>query len=141
MSNIMKYINRISRICEADRAKFFKNYNISGNQVSYLIAIKKNPGITQESLAENLFVNKSTVARNIATLIEQEYIYRQEDEKDKRIFRVYPTEKLEKIIPILKKYLKNWSNDVTKDLTKEEIDIFEDILKKVAIKAKKRLEE
>lgn len=141
MYKIMKYINRISRMAEADRARYFEKYNITGYQVSYLIVIKTNPGISQDELAENLFVNKSTVTRNVSSLIEQGYIYKQEDARDKRVFRLYPTDKLLEIMPKLRKYLRNWSNDVMQDLTKEEKNEFSKMLIKVSKSAQERLEE
>lgn len=140
MFRIMKYINRISRIAEDDRARYFEDYNITGYQVSYLLVIKMNPGISQDEMAENLFVNKSTVTRNVSSLIEQGYIYKEEDSKDKRIYRLYPTEKLLEIMPKIRKYLRDWSHDVMQDLTEEEQKQFSKMLMKVSKRAQERLE-
>lgn len=135
MPRITKYINAIHRKAISDRCDVFEPYGIYGNQVSYLIAIYKFPGLSQDDIAENMFVNKSTVARNLKILIDNGYATSKVDENDKRINRIYPTEKLKQFYPFIDQYLDNWNRDVLSDLTNEEQEIFEELLIKIANRA------
>ncbi|MCT1796690.1 MarR family winged helix-turn-helix transcriptional regulator [Helcococcus kunzii] len=135
MFRITKYINAIHWSSIAGRCQTFEEYDILGHQVSYLIAIYKYPGLSQENLRDAMFVNKSTVARNVKTLIDKGYAKSEVDSEDKRVNRIYPTQKLIDFFPKIEKYLDEWNNEILSDLSYEEKVTFENLLKKVALKA------
>ena len=69
--------------------------SLSGCQVPYILRICRQPGQTQEELAQGLHVHKSSVARKLAALETNGWITRTPCSQDRRALRVYPTPKAE----------------------------------------------
>lgn len=133
---IMKKINTISRCAAAYRNDVLKDKTLSALYHSYVIVISKNPGISQEELANELCINKSNVTRGLAHLEEQGYVERKADTFDKRILRVYPTDKMTAMLPKVRKVMKEWNEYLTDDIDEEEVRIFQSVLERVTQKAK-----
>src|SRR5690554_3016577 len=116
----MKYLNRVYRASEIDRAIAFSNEGLSGHQISYILQICHNPGLTQDELAKRLFVNKSSVTRQVSQMIKNGFIDRQCDKKDGRVKRLYPTLKAEELYPKVMTYLDEWNEKLTGTLDTNE---------------------
>ena len=137
---IMKKINTISRCAVAYRNDALKDKTLSPLYHSYVIIISKKPGISQDELVKELCINKSNVARGIANLEKQGYVERKTDNEDKRILRVYPTEKMLKMLPIVRAVLKEWNQYLTDGIDDEEIRVFQSVLEHITKKAKDYIE-
>lgn len=120
MAFMTRYINRIARLSGLHRAAQLKEYGLNGIHHTYIINICKNPGITQESLAKLIFVNKSNVTRQLGYLEKEEYILRKPDPLDRRKTCVYPTQKAENILPIIEKMLVDWNNELLSQVPEDE---------------------
>ena len=70
MPTLMRQINVVSRCGARYRAEEFKRFGLSAPHHSYILNICKNPGISQEQLAEHICVDKSNVTRQLALLEE-----------------------------------------------------------------------
>lgn len=114
------------------RGMRFKELGLNGCSHSYLIAVCNNPGISQEKIARCVHVNKSNVARNIAFLEENGFVYREESSADKRSFLVYPTQKALDIKPMVMKILSEWDQELSSFLSNEERLFLNEILTKIA---------
>lgn len=66
---------------------------IGSGRISYLFILYINEGLTQQEMANRLQADKGAVARTLAQLEEQGYVSRRRDPTDKRITRVYLTDK------------------------------------------------
>ena len=66
---------------------------IGSGRISYLFMLYINEGITQQEMANRLQADKGAVARTLAQLEEQGYVSRRRDPADKRVTRVYLTDK------------------------------------------------
>lgn len=133
---IMKKINTISRCAVAYRNDKLNDKTLTPLYHSYIIAISRNPGISQDELAGELCINKSSVTRGLVNLEEQGYIERKADDNDKRILRVYPTEKMTAMLPKVREVLREWNKYLTDDIDENEIEIFQSVLERVTEKAK-----
>lgn len=100
----------------------------------YLLALARNPGLSQEQLAGRIHVNKSQVTRQLAALEENGYILRRAGE-DKRVFLVYLTEKGEAILPKIREGFQDWNELVSGDLSEEEFDQLSGILDRMRVRA------
>lgn len=132
---ITKYINAIYRSTQAHRSRAFEHLGITGPQLSYIIAVYKYPGLTQDDLSKWLFVNKSTVARNISNLIKLELVEREVDENDKRAYKVYPTKMLKGLYGDVNKYLYSYNEQLLSVLNDAERKVFEKCLEKIVDEA------
>lgn len=120
MERIMKYINRVYRASVLDRAFAFQEQNLKGHQLSYILQICRNPGLNQDELASRLFVNKSSVTRQLNQLEAAGYIRRLEAPEDRRNRRIIPTAKAEKLYPEIIRYLDSWNSALTDSLSPDE---------------------
>lgn len=78
-------------------------YGIGSGQFPFLMRLYREDGINQESLSDYLKIDKGTTARAIQKLVDEGYVFRQRDEKDRRSYRVFLTEKGKKLEPDMKK--------------------------------------
>ena len=136
MSKFMKILNNISRSQAIYRSSKISAADLQSGHFAYVLAICREPGRSQEELAEELCVNKSTVARNLNYLEEKGYISRQPLSNDKRQFSVYPTEKMLAVIPEIKKASAEWMALLSEDIPQNELDIFNSVLNRMQDKAR-----
>lgn len=135
---MMKYINRIYRCSQVDRANFLKQFNLSAPHLSLVLAIKRHPGVSQDDLAKFLFVNKSTVTRQLKVLEEEGYIIR-ETGLDRRSNIIYLSEKGKSLHPMLIEYLDEVNNDLIEDLSEQEYEIFLELITKITKRSNQRI--
>ena len=70
MSQIIKDMTEITR-CGVDyRTEMLAPLGLKACHASYLLEICGEPGISQDQLAQRLYINKSNVARQVAILEE-----------------------------------------------------------------------
>ena len=141
MSIIVRHLTAISRCGTDYRKKYLEPLGIDGHHARFLFEICDKPGISQEGLARRLLVDKSTVTRVSTVLEEKGYISRQVCAEDRRITRIYPTEKTLELLPQIQKAWSTWEERITRDLTPEEIEILTGLLRKMKISARAWMEE
>ena len=107
----------------------------------YIREICAAPGISQEQLTRILRINKSNVARQVAAMEEEGYIERRCCGKDKRVLRLYPTEKATALLPGILEVMDRWEASLLEGLTEEERQELEDVLLRLRENARHRAEE
>lgn len=140
MSTIMRKVNILTRSEGVYRTDRLDIPELKGWHHSYILAICMNPGLSQDELAKHIAVNKSNVARNLASLEENGYVRREVSSKDRRITNVYPTNKMLDIFPKVKEITMEWNNYLAEDLTPYEFEQFQSILERLTQKAVKYME-
>ena len=140
MERVMKYINRIYRTSILDRQDAFANFGLSGYQLSYILQICHHPGISQDNLAKLIYVNKSTVTRQLNQLEKGDFIIRQTNPQDRRVIELYLTDKSVSLLPEIHRVILDWNDELTSILSQEEKEQFIYMLKRVAAQATLRVE-
>lgn len=141
MPQIMKDITEITRISVQYRTDSFAPMGLKACHGSYLQEICAHPGISQEQLAASICINKSNVARQAAALEEGGFIKRCCCDKDKRIMRLYPTEKTLELLPEIDRIMSSWQDMLTQDLSEAEQELLAGMLQKMKSRASGYLEE
>ena len=136
MSKFMKTLNNISRSQAIFRHSRISADDLQSAHYSFILAICREPGRSQEELARDLCVNKSTVARNLNYLEEKGYIKRTALENDKRQFCVHPTQKMLSVLPEVKNASLEWMELLSEGIPKDELDIFDSVLSRMQEKAR-----
>lgn len=136
MPTIMKQMNAISRAQSVFRGEALNNGELGGCHHSFVLAICYNPGMSQEQLARHICLNKSTVARTLTYLEEKGYVIRRPSEADKRITLVYPTAKMEEVLPRVKEVAAEWQSVLVAGEDPEEIKAFAAMLSRMEARAK-----
>lgn len=141
MAHLIRDITEITRCGSQYRADNLAQLGLKSCHASYLIEICADPGISQEKLAKRICINKSNVARQAAALEEAGFVTRVPCEADKRVMRLYPTEKTLELLPQIRKILTQWSRYLTQDLSEEEREQLGAILSKMKDRATAWMEE
>lgn len=132
---IMKNINTIARCASLYRDAQLIEIGLNGYQAPYVPEICAAPGITQEQLAQRLHVNRSSVTRQLALLEESGFISRRRSQDDRRAVEVYPTEKMEQALPVVRDTFRRWRLALTEGMTEEELELLESLLERLANRA------
>lgn len=101
----------------------------------YLLILHENEGISQNKISKELNVDKAMSARTIKKLIELDYIKKVPDEEDSRAYRLYTTDKAEKVIPEIRREIDNWIKIISRD-SQNEFDAAVSFLSNAVINAK-----
>lgn len=141
MPKIMKTLNNISRCQAIYRKRKVKSDGLCTHHYAFVLAICHNRGASQEDIAKILCLDKSTVARSLAYLQENEYITRTPNQTDKRQYLVYPTEKMLEVYPKIRLANEEWNSRIRQGITNDELEIFYRVLFKMEEGAKKVLAE
>ncbi len=120
MPTLMHHISDIARCAAQFRAEELAPLGLKACHASYIAAICRTPGITQDHLARTLFINKSNVARQLVILEESGFVERRPCPEDKRAMQVFPTEKAKESLPQIIEIFRSWEDFVAQDLNPEE---------------------
>lgn len=139
----MRCISRTARCSQLYRSERLAEVGLNGGQYVYISNVCRNPGISQEQMSRQILINKSNVARQLAALEQNGFVRREPDAKDRRVMRVYPTERAMEVYPYIQQVLADWRHYLTEDFTDEEREqldsLLERVLEKAAAYADKRL--
>jgi len=141
MPHIIKTMNEITRCGMQYRTDNLEPFGLKSCHASYLLEICRNPGISQDTLARRICINKSNIARQIVVLEEGGFVERRSSQEDKRVMELYPTAKTLELLPELRKVLGGWSRYLTQDFTEQEIELLGRMLSSMRERAAQWMEE
>ena len=136
MSKFMKMLNNISRSQAIYRHNKISADDLQSSHYAFVLSICREAGRSQEELAKELCLNKSTVARTLNSLEEKGYILRKSLPHDKRQFAVYPTDKMLAILPEVKSASLEWMTLLSEGIPQDELEIFDSVLKRMEARAR-----
>ena len=141
MYTITTSMNNLIRCMNRYRTEQLAPLELKSCHAGYLLEICACPGITQEQLSRRIYANKSNVARQLAVLEESGYVLRQPGEADRRVMRVYPTEKALAALPRIQAIMDGWESEVAAGLSEEERGRLTALLEEMTRRAAALLEE
>ena len=131
MKEILREIGMIARALDSISNIEFKEFDLTKGQYLYLVRICETPGIIQEKLAEMIKVDRKTAARAVKKLESNGFIEKKEDEINKKIKKLYPTEKGSQVYPFIKRE-HDYSDQVALEgFSEEEVDAIFSLLQRV----------
>lgn len=136
MPGLMRMINILSRCHAMYRADRLREEELSSGFYNYVLPVHFNPGLSQEQLARHVCLDKCNVTRHLAKLEEAGFVERRSSETDKRVTLVYPTDKLEEMVPTIREINEEWTSYLLEGLPPQEVEQFEATLLKIARRAK-----
>ena len=135
MHPFMQQISITYRCAMRFREKELADTGLAGCQTPYLTALCRRPGMTQEELARELNVNKSSVTRQLSTLEEKGWVRREGDPGDKRSLLVYPTQQTLDMMSRIFSCYGTWNEYLTQDFTEEEKAELSRLMLRIAARA------
>ncbi|MBR5310827.1 MAG: MarR family transcriptional regulator [Oscillospiraceae bacterium] len=136
----MKSMNIISRCQSIFRSKNTEP-DLCAAHHSLVLAICRNPNSSQDELAKDICLNKSTVTRALTQLENSGYVKRTPNPLDKRQVLVEPTEKMLAVLPKVRSVTMEWNRLIFEGIPEEELKIFNTVIKKIEENARKAIEE
>ncbi|WP_394236266.1 MarR family winged helix-turn-helix transcriptional regulator [Niallia oryzisoli] len=131
MKEILREIGMIARALDSISNIEFKEYDLTKGQYLYLVRICENPGIIQEKVAEMIKVDRTTTARAIQKLEMNGFIEKQDDQQNKKIKKLFPTEKGKMVYPFIKRE-HDYSNLVAlKGFSESEVETIYNLIQRV----------
>jgi DNA-binding MarR family transcriptional regulator len=131
MKEILREIGMIARALDSISNIEFKEFDLTKGQYLYLVRICENPGIIQEKLAEMIKVDRTTASRAIRKLEINGFIEKTDDEHNKKIKKLFPTEKGENVYPYIKRE-NDYSNLVALEgFSESEVETLSHLLQRV----------
>ncbi|MDM5329053.1 MarR family transcriptional regulator [Neobacillus sp. CF12] len=131
MKEILREIGMIARALDSISNIEFKEYDLTKGQYLYLVRICENPGIIQEKLAEMIKVDRTTASRAIKKLEMNGFIEKKDDKHNKKIKKLFPTEKGKNVYPFIKRE-NDFSNIVAlKGFSEKEAETIFNLLQRV----------
>ena len=140
MQKFMKMLNNISRSQAIYRRARITADALQSGHYAFILAVCREPGRSQDDLARELCVNKSTVTRNVNYLEEHGYLSRLPHPSDKRQFSVFPTEKALAVLPEIKEASSEWMTLLSEGIPAADLEIFDAVLKRMQEKAREIIE-
>ncbi len=98
-------------------------YQVGCGQYAFLIRISENEGINHRDLSRLVNIDRANTTRASKKLEDVGYIRSEQDPDDRRVQRLYLTDKGRDIIPIIKRELSAISDIMSQGLSPEEKDL------------------
>ena len=131
----MRYINTIARCANLYHDEALRSAGLSSYQSSYIPIVCAKPGITQDQIARELHVNRSSVTRQMTSLEENGFVTRRRSSDDRRAVEVYPTDKAQAVLPPVRAARKSWRSLLLEGMTDEEREALDVLLARLADRA------
>ncbi len=141
MESINQLIKDIGRYGRMFRDERLLPLGLSSPVGAYLRHICAEPGISQEQLTRRIGINKSNVSRQVTVLEEDGYVERRVCGKDKRVLRLYPTEKAQALQPQLEAVWDSWEACLGSRLTPGEQALLRELLERMRASVLESLED
>ncbi|MGG3915476.1 MarR family winged helix-turn-helix transcriptional regulator [Rossellomorea vietnamensis] len=130
MTGILREIDMIARALDSISNIEFKEYDLTKGQYLYLVRICENPGIIQEKVAEMIKVDRTTAARAIKKLEINGFIEKKEDKENKKIKKLFPTERGKTVYPFIKRENDHSNSVALEGFSESEAEILVDLLQR-----------
>lgn len=138
--NFLKWLSITDRFTKIYLDGILAGFGLNCSQYMYIIKICGEPGMTQGSLMESVYVHPSNIVRTISALEKKGYITKDACDEDRRTCRLYPTEKAFLVVGELKNIVSNTQEMLMEDVTEEEREIFQRVLMKAGKRIAKELD-
>lgn len=135
MPSFHRFILILNRCSTLFRAEKTPDEELPPYLQTYILPICGTPGMSQDQLAKLMFINKSNVARHLAALEKSGYIERRQNEDDRRVTNVFPTEKAFAAKSELIEGIREWNSYIMGEFTEEEATVFYKLLSRAADRA------
>ena len=131
-----RYITKISREAQRYEKLRLQGTNIGTSEYECLDFIRKNSGVSQEKLRSFLNIDKAAVTRMIANLERKGYVYRLQDENDKRVKKMFVTDKTVDIKHLTTSIESSFYEWLLEDVNEDEKKVFLKVLNEIYFKSK-----
>lgn len=129
---MLGYFNQIRQVYANELNKKVAQEKFSPNEMSVLILLSNNKTVnTASQLKVILGVSKGLVSRSVEALAEKGLVDCRQDERDRRIQRIYLTERAQPLVVRMKSEIEKINEAFLDGISQEEIDQMEETMTKI----------
>ena len=129
---MLGYFNQIRQVYANELNKKVAQEKFSPNEMSVLILLSNNKTInTASQLKVILGDSKGQVSRSVEALAEKGLVDCRQDERDRRIQRIYLTERAQPLVVRMKSEIEKINEAFLDGISQEEIDQMEETMTKI----------
>ncbi|WP_426350801.1 MarR family winged helix-turn-helix transcriptional regulator [Alloiococcus sp. CFN-8] len=125
-------IHAIVRYGALSLHKRLKHLNINGSEHSVIAYLGVHKSVNGEEISETLKIDKSTASKALSSLERKGIIIRTTNEHNRREKLIELTPEGSTLAHEIEELINTWTKDVLKNLSEEEIAVFNDLCDKVA---------
>ncbi|MGN1271525.1 MAG: MarR family winged helix-turn-helix transcriptional regulator [Lactobacillus sp.] len=130
--DVLRKVGTIARSFDSIANIEFKEMQLTRGQYLYLVRIDEHPGIISERLAEILNIDRTTTARSVQKLVNNDLVVKKTDSNNKKNKKLFLTEKGQKLVKIIERENKYSNETSLEGLTDDEKNTLLRLLTKVA---------
>lgn len=139
--SVGRLISQLHRYSNVYMNKALLPSNIGAGQYQFLAMLFQHEGLSQDELAHLLKMDKGTTARAIAKLEKEGFVERKVFSVDKRVRKLYLTDKAYLFEAKLNEILSAWKHVLTDNMSDDEREYTLKMLEKMALNAEKFLDD
>lgn len=125
-------LNSIAKDIKRKNREIISSYKLSPNEVDILVFLDlQDEYDTASDIVEAFEISKSLVCRSVDSLIKRNYIDAIKDEKDKRVTHLILRDEAKPIVNTLKFNRERIIKNLIKDISDDDIKIFNSVLDKM----------
>jgi len=125
----------IYRSVQRHLARELAEYNIGWGHFAILMALYEREGVSQESLARSRGFDKTMIAKSLLTLEKEGLVYRKNDREDRRVKRLFLTEKGKRIKPGLDRIGSELNASLMGEMSPREASAAMGLIRTIAVNA------
>lgn len=125
---LLKWLSVTDRFYKIYLDKQLAPFGINNSQYMFLIKICHSPGILQDSLLDMFYVHPSNIVRTIAALEKQGMITRSPNDKDRRTYKLYPTDRALSVIDEVQAVCERTETLLLQGITDSDQELFINLL-------------
>ncbi len=123
-------IGDVSRLMRRDFGRLVKGLGLTTSQWLVLVFLYRDDGQTQTELAAEVDMERAPLGRIVDRLEENGWVTRRGDEKDRRVNRIYLTNKLEPLMEDLRQVADDLYEATFRGIAQKDLDRLIDVLQK-----------
>lgn len=105
-----------------------EQYGLTAAQALVILIVCDFHVLTQDEITKRLSLDKSVIAKTVTKLADTGFLLRKTNSKDKRTYDIFPTDKAQKVYPMIKKEVERCFQRMTEKMTEEERATFQRLL-------------
>lgn len=131
MQRILKKFAVFSRRSAADLDRRLRTCGVTGGQFMYIMLICEQDGLSQESIASQLSIDRGAVARAVHQLEEQGYLIRSLADGQRRQYCIHATDKARQAYQAICTVVDDYEQHLLQDLSREEIKLLDSMMERI----------
>ncbi len=110
-------------------------YGLGHGQMPVLMYIVHHEGVTQHNISQHFHLDRGSTSSLIKGLEAHGFVYRQREETDRRVYRLYQTGKTQQLLPDFYAIFRGWTEQLLEGFTDRERELAFDLLNRMLANA------